>query len=137
MMAAAFPLAGQSVLISDDPASTAPDASAILEVESSAYAMLFPRLSLAEIDAIALPAEGLMLYDTDDNKMVYYDGSDWLFFDGTLVVFSKKKSAPLPSAGEGDQEALKDSEHIATGGDAAVRMKSGKDSTGNITDPEE
>ena len=88
----------QSVLISDNSSSTTPDASAILEVESTSSAFLMTRLTKAEIQAIALPATGLMLYNTDDKKPVYYDGSDWLFFDGTQVVFSKKKSAEV--AGE-------------------------------------
>lgn len=88
-------LSGQSVLITDNTSNTTPDASAILEVESSSSAMLFPRLTLSEIDAIAIPSEGLMLYDTDDNELVFYDGTDWLFMDGTTVTFSKKKSAPL------------------------------------------
>lgn len=98
VLLASFSAEAQSVLISDNTSSTTPDASAILEVESTASAFLMTRIAKAEIQAIALPATGLMLYNTDDNKPVYYNGSDWVFFDGTLVVFSKKKSAEV--AGE-------------------------------------
>lgn len=95
VLLASFSAEAQSVLISNNSSSTTPDASAILEVESTSSAFLMTRLTKAEIQAIALPAAGLMLYNTDDKKPVYYDGSDWLFFDGTLVVFSKKKSTEV------------------------------------------
>ncbi len=88
----------QSVIITDDGSTTSPDASAILELKSDSRAFLMTRLSHTEIQAIALPATGLILYSTNDNKPVYYDGSDWLFFDGTTVSFSKKKSAPAERA---------------------------------------
>src|SRR5690554_5893184 len=51
---------------------TTPDASAILELKSSNKGMLVPRLTTAEINAIASPAEGLLIYNTDVECFVYF-----------------------------------------------------------------
>jgi hypothetical protein len=34
----------------------------------------------AERDAIATPAAGLMIYDTTNNQMNYWNGSTWIAF---------------------------------------------------------
>jgi hypothetical protein len=44
---------------------TTPDASAVLEIESTTKGFLLPRMTLAQINAIATPAEGLMVYCLD------------------------------------------------------------------------
>jgi hypothetical protein len=44
---------------------TTPDASAILEIESTTKGFLPPRMTLAQINAIATPVEGLMVYCLD------------------------------------------------------------------------
>jgi hypothetical protein len=44
---------------------TAPDASAALEIESTTKGFLPPRMTLVQINAIATPAEGLMIYCLD------------------------------------------------------------------------
>jgi hypothetical protein len=44
---------------------TTPDASAALEIESTTKGFLPPRMTLAQINAIATPAEGLMVYCLD------------------------------------------------------------------------
>jgi hypothetical protein len=44
---------------------TTPDASAALEIESTTKGFLLPRMTLVQIDAIATPAEGLMVYCLD------------------------------------------------------------------------
>lgn len=93
VLLASFSAEAQSVLITDNTSSTTPDASAILEVESTSSAFLMTRLTKAQIQAIASPATGLMLYNTDDKEPVFYNGTNWLFFSGTQVSFSKKKSA--------------------------------------------
>ncbi len=43
---------------------TAPDSSAVLDIQSTSHGVLFPRLSTTQRDAIANPAEGLMIYNT-------------------------------------------------------------------------
>ncbi|HNA01411.1 MAG TPA: hypothetical protein PLN49_11140, partial [Ferruginibacter sp.] len=54
----------QSVSINTD-GSTA-HGSAMLDVKSSSKGMLIPRLTLAERNAVASPATGLMIYQTDN-----------------------------------------------------------------------
>lgn len=53
------------------------DSSAILDVKSTTKGFLPPRLSSAERDAISNPAEGLMIYNTDDKEMQVYDSGNW------------------------------------------------------------
>ncbi len=50
---------------------TSPDPSSILHVESSDKGVLIPRLTTAQINAIASPANGLMVYNTDMNEFQF------------------------------------------------------------------
>jgi hypothetical protein len=54
-----------------------------LEVNSTSGGFLPPRMSLTEREAIGSPAAGLMIFNTSTNKPNYFDGTDWLNFDGT------------------------------------------------------
>lgn len=54
-----------------------PDASAMLDIKSTSKGMLVPRMTTALRTAIASPATGLLVYDTDLNKFYYYNGSTW------------------------------------------------------------
>jgi len=57
---------------------TTPDASAILDVSSSTKGLLIPRMTETERDAIASPANGLLIYQTDNTKGFYfYENSMW------------------------------------------------------------
>lgn len=55
-----------------------PDASAKLQVDSTTQGFLPPRMSTTEKNDIATPAAGLMVYDTDQNQMNYYNGTGWI-----------------------------------------------------------
>jgi uncharacterized protein (TIGR02145 family) len=55
-----------------------PAASAMLDVQSTSHGVLFPRLTNAERDAIASPATGLVIYNTQVETLQYYDGSSWV-----------------------------------------------------------
>jgi len=55
-----------------------PDPSALLELKSTAKGLLIPRLTTAQRQAIANPAKGLMVYDTDADQFYYNDGSVWI-----------------------------------------------------------
>ncbi len=57
---------------------TDPDASAILDVNSTNKGMLIPRMTTAEREAISSPATGLLVYDTDENSFWYYESSEWI-----------------------------------------------------------
>ncbi|MBK9256697.1 MAG: hypothetical protein IPM42_14510 [Saprospiraceae bacterium] len=54
-----------------------PDASAMLDVASSEKGILIPRMSSAQRTAIAAPANGLMVYDTDTGSFWFYQASGW------------------------------------------------------------
>jgi hypothetical protein len=56
------------------------NASAILDVQSSSKGVLISRLSTAQRTAIAQPAIGLLVFDTDEKTLYMYDGSRWMGF---------------------------------------------------------
>ena len=56
---------------------SAPDASAMLDVSSTTRGMLPPRMTTAQRNAIASPAEGLVVYNTDEKALNVYTGTAW------------------------------------------------------------
>jgi hypothetical protein len=52
---------------------TSPSASSILDITSTTQGLLAPRMTTAQKIAIASPANGLMVYDTDLKLFSYYD----------------------------------------------------------------
>lgn len=55
-----------------------PDASATLDISSTAKGVLIPRMTETEKDAIGNPANGLLIYQTDGFKGFYfYEDSQW------------------------------------------------------------
>ncbi len=56
---------------------TAPHASAILDIKSNTKGMLVPRTSTSSRLAIVNPAKGLMVYDTTANSFWFYNGASW------------------------------------------------------------
>ena len=66
------------------------DASAMLDVKSPDKGLLIPRMTNAGIQTISAPANGLLVYSTDDNKIYCYHsgGNEWkevLYGTGTLI----------------------------------------------------
>ena len=57
---------------------TTDETSAILNVSSTTKGFLPPRMTNAQMLAIATPASGLMVYDTTNNKLNYYNGTTWV-----------------------------------------------------------
>ncbi|MGB0367794.1 MAG: kelch repeat-containing protein [Flavobacteriales bacterium] len=62
---------------------TMPDSSAILELSTTHKGFLPPRLSTEQRDSISSPATGLVVYNTDDGCIDYYNGEDWVKNCGT------------------------------------------------------
>ncbi len=57
--------------------SSAPDASAMLDVKSTSKGFLPPRMKILERDAISSPTEGLIIYNTDNKRLDLFDGTLW------------------------------------------------------------
>jgi hypothetical protein len=55
----------------------APNASAVLQADSTTKGFLPPRMTTAEKNAIATPAAGLMVYDTTLNKLCVRTATAW------------------------------------------------------------
>jgi hypothetical protein len=80
------------------------DASSLLTLNSTTKGFLAPRMTEAERDAIASPATGLFVYNTDTNAFNYYDGSAWGAIGGgggSLVGFTDGSETWL-GVGAGD-----------------------------------
>lgn len=52
-------------------------ASAILDINTTTQGVLLPRMTTTQINAIASPANGLMVYNTTLNKLCVYEASAW------------------------------------------------------------
>jgi len=72
------------VAISTDGSS--PDNSAMLEVKSPTKGLLLPRLSDVARDAMANPAQGLIIFNTTSNKINYYGDGKWYEFTNAVCV---------------------------------------------------
>jgi hypothetical protein len=78
-------LSGQGVGINNTGAN--PNASAVLDMDATNRGFLTPRMTQAERDAIAAPATGLLIYQTDLTPgFRFYDGVDWVFLRGRVSV---------------------------------------------------
>ena len=66
---------------------TPPNNSAMLDVKSTNKEFLPPRMDLDQISQIPTPVAGLLVYNTNGNYFVFYDGTSWRKMDNTLVDF--------------------------------------------------
>ena len=56
---------------------TTPDASAIIDIETTTQGFLPPQMTTTQKNAISSPKEGLVVYDLTLHKLSYYNGSSW------------------------------------------------------------
>lgn len=63
-----------------------PDASAILDVQSTTQGMLVPRMTAAQRTAIATPATGLLIFDTDTSSFWFFNGISWTNLSTSEIV---------------------------------------------------
>ena len=54
-----------------------PDSDAILTLSSTTQGFLMPRMTNAQMEAIESPTPGLMLYNTTDEAVYYWNGTNW------------------------------------------------------------
>lgn len=65
---------------------TTPENSAALDVESTTRGFLPPRMTSDERDLINNPSAGLIIYNTDDNNIQYFNGSGWFGLNANAIV---------------------------------------------------
>ena len=77
----------QNVAITDDDNYKA-ESSAMLDVKSLTKGFLVPRMTSKQIDFINSPATGLLVFNTEDNKYYFYNGSEWanLSAEGLWII---------------------------------------------------
>ena len=64
---------------------TVPNASAQLDITSTTRGLLMPRMTLVQRNAIASPATGLIIFQSDVNTgFYYYNASSWIKLDANL-----------------------------------------------------
>ncbi|MFN8206993.1 MAG: hypothetical protein U0T82_06220 [Bacteroidales bacterium] len=108
-----------------NPDGSAPHSSAMLDVSSTSRGFLVPRMSQAEKNAIASPATGLLVYQTDGTPGFYfYNGSSWmsqdqwkwsgadLFFSTGNVGIGNNAPGDLLAVGSSSQFQLNSSGNI-------------------------
>lgn len=62
-----------------------PDVSSILDIQSNDKGILLPRLSTLERDAISLPANGLLIYNTTTSNFNFYNVG-WKYFLNNIIL---------------------------------------------------
>lgn len=72
---------GYSQGLAINETNTPPDPSAMLDVESTTKGFLPPRLTSSQRAAIAAPASGLVVFDTDFNALFVMTGEGWIRVD--------------------------------------------------------
>jgi N-acetylneuraminic acid mutarotase len=72
---------------------TSGDESALLQLNSEEKGFLLPRMTNAQIEAIANPSIGLQVYSLEDKCIHIYDGCDWLL-DCALLLDNTSLSPP-------------------------------------------
>ena len=72
---------------------TSPDSTAVLDMTSSTKGVLIPRMTSTNRNAIANPATGLLVFQTDAPAgFYYYDGVKWLLLDSNTENSSSDKT---------------------------------------------
>jgi len=91
-----FILFGQWVLSQNIAINTtgfAPDASAILDIQSAGKGMLIPRMPEQAKDNISIPTVGLIVYQTDgDEGFWFFNGTAWMQLDEAVNIYNSNGS---------------------------------------------
>jgi len=69
---------GNSLLVGGSPGLDTPDPSALTEIRTTIKGFLPPRVTTLQKNAIATPATGLQVHDTDLNRPCFYNGTSWV-----------------------------------------------------------
>lgn len=72
-----FDFRGASFTFINANSYTTPDASALAQFESTAQGFLMPRMTTTQRNAIASPADGLMIYNVTTHRFNIYENGSW------------------------------------------------------------
>ncbi|MEO5683525.1 MAG: hypothetical protein ABIQ88_12830 [Chitinophagaceae bacterium] len=93
LAAAVVKTSAQTVVVTDDNAYTTGHASSVLDVKSTSKGFLAPRVTSAQKTAIASPAEGLLVFQTDGTKGFYF------YAAGAWTMLSSGSASQWTSSG--------------------------------------
>jgi len=62
---------------------TSPNANAIVDMDSTTKAFMPPRMTTAQMNAIAAPGKGMFIMNVDNNQLAYHNGSSWVSLGST------------------------------------------------------
>lgn len=122
----------QTVVVTDDAAYTTGNTSSVLDVKSVLKGFLAPRMTQAQRIAIATPADGLLVYQTDATKGFYY-------YNGTTaawVLLTASAGTNWSLAGNGGTNSS--ANYLGTTDAVSLRMRTNAtqrvliDSVGNV-----
>ena len=54
-----------------------PAASAVVDIQSTAKGVLLPRMTTTQRDLIGSPATGLLIFNTTNTRLEFYNGATW------------------------------------------------------------
>ncbi len=95
----------QKVTVTDDAtyAGGSGAASAVLDVYSTALGFLAPRMTLVQRNGIATPAEGLLIYQTDNTPgFYYYNGTQWIALASGATTYWTKNANNITNNNSGN-----------------------------------
>ncbi|MCF7569303.1 hypothetical protein L3X37_13180 [Sabulilitoribacter arenilitoris] len=83
---------------------TTPDPSSVLDITSTTQGVLTPRMTTIQRIAISNPAEGLLVFDTDEDVFYFFDGGSWVPLEGAISrtnykLVKSEADLPTPSGG--------------------------------------
>lgn len=106
---------------------SSPNSSAALDISSTTKGLLIPRMTGIQRTAIATPATGLLVFDTDTKTIWTYDGTAWK----NLNAGGSGGSLTLPYAGS-DASATSFQLTNTLAGGTAIEGKANANSTSNV-----
>lgn len=81
------------------------NANAILDVQSTTKALLPPRMTTTQKNAVPSPVEGMVVYDSDINSLQFYDGTAWVSNPASFANYVKTPVMTAPKMGSAKMSA--------------------------------
>jgi hypothetical protein len=116
---------------------TTPESSAKLEIASTTQGFLPPRMTTTQRDAITSPADGLIIYNTTNNRLEIRSSSAWLTLvtlTGTETLTNKTLTSPTlttPALGVATATSINKVTLTAPANSATINIADGKILTAN------